>query len=77
MDLRTKKKRKPAAPRAVVPCQYDCGRPAQGTLTLHYTAFDADEDSYRHGFCCTVPCCRECLKGAVRLKLTIPEIAAK
>lgn len=44
---------------------------------VNYTAFDATEDSYRHGFSCTVPTCRECLKQAVRLKLTIPEVAAK
>lgn len=68
---------KPRKTPAVVPCQYDCGRPAQGTLMVSYTSFDATEDSYRHGFNCTIPCCRECLKGAVRLKLTIPEVAAK
>jgi len=61
----------------VVPCQYDCGRPAQGILMINYTAFDASEDYYRHGFSVSLPCCRECLKNAVRVTFTIPEVATK
>lgn len=60
-----------------VPCQYDCGRPAQGILNIDYSTFDSSEDSYRHGFRVSVPCCRECLTGAVRVTLAIPEVASK
>lgn len=59
-----------------IPCQYDCGRMSEGNLHIDYTTFHPDED-YRRGFRVSIPCCRECLKGAVRVTLNIPEVASK
>lgn len=74
MNRRTTSKSKAA--KEPVPCQYDCGRVAQGSLSIYYYTFEPDEAS-RQGFSVTIPCCRECLKGAVRVSFTIPEVAAK
>ncbi len=74
MNRRTPRKSNPAD--KPVPCQYDCGRVAEGSLSIYYYTFEPDQAS-RQGFSVTIPCCRECLKGAVHVSFKIPEVAAK
>jgi hypothetical protein len=66
------RKAKPEPPK--IPCQYACGRIAEGTLSITYTPFVEVVDSYRHGFSVTVPACRECLKAAVKVSMQIPDV---
>ncbi len=46
---------------------------------MNFYSFDSDKDptAYQRGFAVTIPTCRECLKGAVRVAISIPEVAAK
>lgn len=77
MPPRNPSKAKPTKSNPVVPCQYDCGRNAEGSLSVSYYPNDAGEVHHHHWFSVTVPCCRHCLKAAIRVTIAIPEVAAK
>jgi hypothetical protein len=70
---RTRKgSKKPAEP---VPCQYGCGRPAEGTLSIDFTKFDDDDPlAFRHSFRVSIPTCRQCTKASVQLTVSIPKV---
>lgn len=76
---RRKKKSSKASKQQPVPCQYDCGRVAAGTLLVDFHPMGSDDDafSYQRTFRVCIPCCRECLKGAIRVQLAIPNVEAK
>lgn len=72
------KKKQPTAP--PVPCVYGCGRDAEGTLCVSFSEFTKEGEGYSHnrherGFNCYLACCRECVRGAVRIGVTIPKEA--
>ena len=58
-----------------VPCQYDCGRMAEGTLMVSYNTWsDEDDYNFRRGFNANIPCCRVCLRKALTLEVAIPKV---
>lgn len=64
-----------AAVRPNVPCQYDCGRMATGTLSVSFTDWDeSDPNYYRRGFSASIPSCRQCMKKACTLQFIIPKV---
>jgi len=76
--------KKPAGTTAVpiIPCSYGCGRNAQGTLTLNFTEW-RERAPYREGrdtrsipdggFYVNIAACQECVRGAVKLKVVVPD----
>lgn len=78
MPLPRSRSKKPPKAKEAIPCQYACGRPAAGTLSINFYAEPSDErgELYQRGFAVTIPCCRECLKASIRVAVTIPEVAA-
>lgn len=57
-----------------VPCYYGCGRPAAGSLHVSFTSFSGF--SYKEGFSASIPSCRECLRGALKVTVRLPEKGA-
>lgn len=69
--------KKVKAKKASVPCQYGCGRSAEGSLSINYYPNDPDsvEAINTHNwFSVTVPCCRACLQATIRLSVSIPDV---
>lgn len=62
---------------AAIPCQYDCGRLSAGCLSIDFYPNDDEPEAFRRGFTVRIPCCRECIKSAIKVAITIPEVAAK
>lgn len=57
-------------------CGYGCGKPSEGYLMLSFSEWlngDKDRD-YNRGFNATLPACRACLRGAISIKVTIPDV---
>lgn len=58
------------------PCYYGCGRKAYGSLNVSFTSFSESPSSYKEGFSAYIPSCRECLKGALTVTITLPKESA-
>jgi len=58
-------------------CGYGCGKPSEGYLMLSFSEWDASVDGYNRGFNTSLPACRDCLKGAVKIKVVIPDVQVK
>lgn len=56
-----------------IPCQYGCGKKAEGSLNVSFTSFEVSGVSYREGFSVYIPCCHACVKGAVKLTVKVPD----
>jgi hypothetical protein len=73
-----RKRAKPSAKQPLpVPCQYDCGRTAEGILSVDFTPHDDDPLSFRRAFRVAIPACRTCLRAAVKVAICIPEVVAR
>jgi hypothetical protein len=67
-----------------VVCGFGCGKPADGSLSVHWSGWRNNEAKYNasgqrlspdHSMSFHLPACWECARGSVDLKITLPKKA--